>query len=103
MWSHTCIPRKVYQVLYPFKKCFRCPQAQHFLVCCWLLMALIRAPGKGTLKGLGAYLPPKLKYWTTLRMIRSARLSLFADETHMLPIERSGAVAQALAEFLNPT
>ena len=73
MWSHTCIPRKVYQVLYPFKKCFRCPQAQHFLVCCWLLMALIRAPGKGTLKGLGAYLPPKLKYWTTLRMIRSAQ------------------------------
>jgi hypothetical protein len=71
MWGSTCIPRKVYQVLYPLKRHFRCAQGQHFLVCCWLLMALIRAPGKGTLKGLKPYLPPTLKYWTTLRMIRS--------------------------------
>lgn len=71
MWGSTCIPRKVYQVLYPLKRHFGCVQAQHFLVFCWLLMALIRDPGKGTLKGLKPYLPPTLKYWTTVRMIRS--------------------------------
>jgi len=38
-----------------------------------LLIALIRDPGKGTLKGLQAYLSPTLKYWTTLRMIRSGQ------------------------------
>ena len=52
MWGCTCIPSKVYQVLYPLKRHFRCAQAQHFLVFCWLLIALIRDPGKGTLKGL---------------------------------------------------
>jgi DDE family transposase len=71
MWGSTCIPRKVYQVLYPLKKHFRCAQGQHFLVCCWLLMALSRDPGKGTLKGLKPSLPSTLKYWTTWRMIRS--------------------------------
>lgn len=73
MWGCTCIPSKVYQVLYPLKRHFRCAQARHFLVCCWLLIALIRDPGTGTLKGLQAYLPPTLKYWTTLRMIRSGQ------------------------------
>jgi hypothetical protein len=73
MWGSTCIPRKVYQVLYPLKRHFRCTQGQHFLVFCWLLMALIRDPGKGTLKGLTPYLPPTLKYWTTVRMVRSAQ------------------------------
>jgi hypothetical protein len=34
----------------------------HFLVCCWLVMALIRDPGKGTLKGIQSSLPPTLKY-----------------------------------------
>jgi hypothetical protein len=38
-----------------------------------LVMALIRDPGKGTLKGLQSYLPPTLKYWTTVRMIRSGQ------------------------------
>jgi hypothetical protein len=71
MWGRTCIPRTVYQVLYPFKKHFRCAQAQHFLVFCWLLVALIRAPGKGTLKGLRLYLPSTLPYWTIVRMVRS--------------------------------
>ena len=67
MWDRTCIPRKIYQVLYPCKRHFRCAQAQHFLVFCWLVIALIRDPGKGTIKGLGAYLPLKLPYWTALR------------------------------------
>jgi Transposase DDE domain group 1 len=73
MWGRTCIPRTVYQVLSPCKRHFRCAQAQHFLVFCWLLVALIRAPGKGTLKGLRPYLPSKLPYWTTLRMVRSGQ------------------------------
>jgi Transposase DDE domain len=73
MWGSTCIPRRVYQVLYPLKRHFRCAQGQHFLVCCWLLMALMRDPGKGTCKGLTPYLPPTLQYWTTLRMIRSGQ------------------------------
>ena len=60
-------------MLYPLKRHFRCAQAQHFLIFCWLLIALIRDPGKGTLKGLQSYLPPTLKYWTTLRMIRSGQ------------------------------
>jgi Transposase DDE domain len=73
MWGSTRIPSKVYQVLYPFKRHFRCVQAQHFLVFCWLVIALIRDPGKGTLKGLRSYLPAKLPYWTTVRMVRSGQ------------------------------
>jgi hypothetical protein len=38
-----------------------------------LVIAIIRDPGKGTLKGLKPYLPPTLKYWTTMRMIRSSQ------------------------------
>jgi hypothetical protein len=73
MWGRTCIPSKVYQVLFPFKRHFRCAQAQHFLVFCWLVIALIRAPGKGTLRGLKPYLPSKLHYWTAVRMVRSGQ------------------------------
>jgi hypothetical protein len=52
-------------------------------VFCWLLIALIRDPGKGTLKGLGAYLPLKLPYWTTLRMVRSSQWDAVAVMTQM--------------------
>jgi hypothetical protein len=52
-------------------------------VFCWLLIALIRDPGKGTLKGLGAYLPLKLPYWTTLRMVRSSQWEAVAVMTQM--------------------
>jgi hypothetical protein len=83
MWGCTCIPSKIYQVLYPLKRYFRCAQAQHFLVFCWLLMALIRDPGKGTLKGLTSYLPPALKYWTTMRMVRSGQWDAQAVLTEM--------------------
>ena len=83
MWGCTCIPSKIYQVLYPFKRHFRCAQGQHFLIFCWLLIALIRDPGKGTLKGLTSYLPPTLKYWTTLRMVRSGQWDAQAVLTDM--------------------
>jgi hypothetical protein len=73
MWGRTRIPCKVYQVLYPFKGYFPCAQAGHFLVFCWLVVALIRDPGKGILKGLGLYLLPTLHYWTILRMVRSGQ------------------------------
>ena len=73
MWGCTCIPTKGYQGLYPFKRHFRCAQAQHFLVFGWLVVALIRDPGTGTLKGLRPYLPAKLPYGTTVRMIQSGQ------------------------------
>lgn len=59
MWGRTGIPRTVYQVLYPCKQHCRCAQAHHFRVFCWLLVALLCAPGKGSLKGLRPYLPSK--------------------------------------------
>ena len=73
MWSLTCIPVNVYHVLYPFKPVFRCAQARHFWVFCWVLIALILDNGKGTLKELCGYLPPKLRYWTLMRMVRSGQ------------------------------
>jgi hypothetical protein len=48
-----------------------------------LLIALIRDPGKGTLKGLTPYLPPTLTYWTTLRMVRSGQWDAQAVLTDM--------------------
>jgi hypothetical protein len=37
------------------------------------LVAIIRDPGAGTLKGLGPYLPPHLSYWALIRMLRSGK------------------------------
>jgi Transposase DDE domain len=52
-------------------------------VFCWLVLALIRDPGKGTIKGLGAYLPSKLPSWTTLRMVRSSQWDAAAIMTQI--------------------
>src|SRR5262245_22500850 len=99
MWGSTCIPRTVYQVLSPLKRPFRCAQGQPLLVFCWLVMALLRDPSQGTLKGLGAYLPPKLPYWTTLRMGRSGPgdaltvlEALAAPTLHTLPPPADGGL-----------
>ena len=73
MWSLTCIPLNVYNTLYKFKPVFRCVQARHFWVFCWVLIALILDNGKGKLKDLCQYLPPKLRYWTLMRMVRSGQ------------------------------
>ncbi len=73
MWRFTCLPRTVYDFLYPFKPLFRCSQARHFVIFCWLLVALIRDPGAGTLKGLCPYLSPHLSYWGLIRMLRSGK------------------------------
>jgi hypothetical protein len=73
MWSLTCVPVNVYNALDKFKPVFRCAQARHFSVFCWVLMALILDHGKGRLKDLCQYLPPKLRYWTLMRMVRSGQ------------------------------
>jgi hypothetical protein len=73
MWRCTGVPRTVYDFLYPFKPLFRCAQARHFVIFCWLLVAIIRDPGAGTLKGLCPYLPPHLSYWALIRMLRSGK------------------------------
>jgi hypothetical protein len=73
MWRCTCLPRTAYDFLYPFKPLFRCAQARHFVIFCWLLVAIIRDPGAGTLKGLCPYLPPHLSYWALIRMLRSGK------------------------------
>jgi Transposase DDE domain len=73
MWPCTCLPRTVYDFLYPFKPLFHCSQARHFMIFGWLLVAIIRDPGAGTLKGLCPYLPPHLSYWALIRMLRSGK------------------------------
>jgi len=100
MWGRTCIPRTVYQVLSPCKKHFRCAQAQHFLVFCWLLIALRRAPGKGTRKGLQLSLPSQRPSWTTVRMVRSGqgdaqavRTDLAATTLRSLPPPTDGVLS----------
>jgi hypothetical protein len=60
-------------VLYKFKPVFRCAQARHVWVFCWLLMALILDHGKGRLKDFCRYLPPKLRYRTLMHMVRSGQ------------------------------
>jgi Transposase DDE domain len=69
----SCLPHKVYDFLYLFKGHFRCAQGRHFLLFCWLLVALILDQGKGTLKGLSRHLPPRIRYWALLRMVRSGQ------------------------------
>jgi hypothetical protein len=73
MWQCTCVPRNVYDFLSPFKPRFRCAQARHFVLFCWLVVAIIRDPGVGTLKGALPYVPAGLSYWALLRMLRSGQ------------------------------
>jgi Transposase DDE domain len=83
MWRCTCLPRNVYDFLYSFKPLFRCSQARHFVIFCWLVVAIIRDPGAGTLKGLGPYLPRPLSYWALIRMLRSGKWDAQAVMTGM--------------------
>jgi hypothetical protein len=73
MWCLICIPTNVYNALYKGKPLFRCGQARHFWVFCWVLLALLLDHGKGTLKDLCQYLPRTLQYWTLMRMVRSGQ------------------------------
>jgi hypothetical protein len=78
MWRCTCVPRNVYDFLYSYKPLFRCTQARHFVIFCWLLVGSIRDPGTGTLKGLCPYLPAHLSYWALIRMLRSGKWDVHA-------------------------
>ena len=73
MWRCTCLARNVYDFLYPFKPLFRCAQARHFVICAWLLVAIIRDPGVGTLKSALPYVPAGWSYGALLRMVRSGQ------------------------------
>ena len=68
--SLACLPRAVYDFLYGFKGHFTCPQGRHFLLFCWLLVALLLDQGQGTLKALCRRLPPRIRYWAVLRLVR---------------------------------
>src|SRR5829696_9095579 len=67
----TCVPATVYQTLYPFKRHFRCAQAQHFRIFCWVVVALIVENGPGTIKSLSRVVPERVTYWAVMRMLRS--------------------------------
>ncbi len=71
MLGLTCVPPKVYEILFPFKPHFRCRQARHFVLFCWLLTMLVIDQGKGTLKELSRLMPERIKYWALMRMVRS--------------------------------
>ena len=79
------IPRLVSNRLSPYRTSFKCTQAQHFNIWCWLLVSLIIS-GSGRVKALTRLMPYHLAYWTTLRMIRSkvwqeqALLELMVDD-----------------------
>jgi hypothetical protein len=71
MWRCTCLPRTVDDFLSPFTPFFRCSQARHCVLFCWLLVAIIRAPGAGTLPGWCPYLPPPLSYGALMRLLHA--------------------------------
>ena len=69
----TAVPAKVYDFLFQFKHHFRCPQARHFLLFCWLLVGLALHSGKGRLKQLCQAMPQRIRYWALLRLLRSGQ------------------------------
>ena len=83
----TRVPSTVYQVLYPLKPCFRCPQARHFVLFCWMLTALALDTGSGTIKSLSRLVPARVTYWAMMRMVRSGYWDpdeLIAEEARLL-------------------
>lgn len=71
MLKLTCLPAKIYETLYPYKSHFRCKQTRHFVLFCWLLVALCLDRGKGRVKELSDLMPDRVKYWALLRLLRS--------------------------------
>jgi Transposase DDE domain len=66
------IPQRVATVLAPLSSSFRsCPQGQHFGLLCWLLVSLLLCQGSATLKQLVRLMPPRLQYWSVLRLLRA--------------------------------
>jgi len=92
------IPQGVANRLAPYRASFKCTQAQHFNLWCWLLVSLILSTS-GQLKALTRCMPHRLAYWTMLRMIRAkvwdeqALLELLvADTLHTLPPPKDGVL-----------
>lgn len=90
------IPQAVSNRLAPYRASFKCTQAQHFNLWCWLLVSLIISTS-GQIKALTRCMPHRLAYWTTLRMIRSqvwdeqALLELLVGDTlQTLPPPKDG-------------
>src|SRR6266850_3385278 len=88
MFGLTCIPEKIYDFLFPFKGHFRCSQARHFMLFCWLLIMLLVDTNKGTLKELSRLMPEKIKYWALMRMVRSG----YWDEVALINRKKYGYV-----------
>jgi hypothetical protein len=63
------IPQSVSNRLAPYRSSFK-RHDQHFNLWCWLLVTLIIATS-GQVKTLMRYMPFRIAYWTTLRMIRA--------------------------------
>lgn len=92
------IPQGVANRLAPYRACFKCTQAQHFNIWCWLLVSLIVSTS-GQLTALTRCMPHRLAYWTTLRLIRSkvwdeqALIELLVGEVlHTLPPPPDGVL-----------
>lgn len=78
----TCVPETVSQALSKYKHHFWRPQGRHFLLFCWIEVALILESGRGTLKDLVLLMPERVRYWAMLRLVRSgqwAAEALFAE------------------------
>jgi hypothetical protein len=73
MWRCTGVPRNVYDFLSPCKPLCRCAQARHFVIGCWLVVAIMRDPGVGTLQGALPSMPAGLSSWALRRMVRSGQ------------------------------
>src|SRR6266540_2604190 len=92
------IPQSVSNRLAPYRASFKSAPAQHFNIWCWLLVTLIVA-SSGQVKTLTRYMPSRLAYWTTLRMVRAkvwneqALLDLMvADILYCLPPPKDGVL-----------
>jgi hypothetical protein len=92
------IPQSVSNRLAPYRASFSRGPAQHFNIWCWLLVTIIIA-SSGQVKTLTRYMPSRLAYWTTLRMIRAkvwneqALLDLMvADILYSLPPPKDGVL-----------
>jgi Transposase DDE domain len=78
----TCVPGTVSQALFKYKHHFRCAQGRHFVLFCWIEVALILESGRGTLKDLVLLMPERVRYWAVLRLVRSGQWeasALFAE------------------------
>jgi hypothetical protein len=92
------IPQSVSNRLAPYRASFKSAPAQRFNIWCWLLVTIIIA-SSGQVKTLTRYMPTRVAYWTTLRMIRTkvwneqALLDLMvADILYSLPPPKDGVL-----------